>query len=324
MFKGILLEESGKQTHASLQRLNEQQLTTGDVLIKVDYSTLNYKDALAITGKGKIVRNWPMVPGIDFAGTVLSSDNPAYRIGDEVLLTGWGVGEQTWGGLAEKASVNADWLIPLPPGMTAKRAMAIGTAGFTAMLGVMALEQAGVTPDQGPVLVTGATGGVGSVAVQLLARAGYEVHASTGRPEHSDWLKSLGAHTIIDRIQLDQEPAALESQHWAGAIDAVGGRTLARILSQTKMYGAVAACGLTGGVALNTTVMPFILRGVQLLGINSVHIPNAKRMEAWQRVHKSLPLTYENDVKVLTLDQAIEAAHDMVAGKPVGRVVIQP
>ncbi|MCC4263453.1 oxidoreductase [Oceanimonas baumannii] len=324
MFKGILLEESGKQTHASLQRLNEQQLTTGDVLIKVDYSTLNYKDALAITGKGKIVRNWPMVPGIDFAGTVLSSDNPAYRIGDEVLLTGWGVGEQTWGGLAEKASVNADWLIPLPPGMTAKRAMAIGTAGFTAMLGVMALEQAGVTPDQGPVLVTGATGGVGSVAVQLLARAGYEVHASTGRPEHSDWLKSLGAHTIIDRIQLDQEPAALESQHWAGAIDAVGGRTLARILSQTKMYGAVAACGLTGGVALNTTVMPFILRGVQLLGINSVHIPNAKRMEAWQRVHKSLPLTYENEVKVLTLDQAIEAAHDMVAGKPVGRVVIQP
>ena len=324
MFKGILLEESGKQTHASLQRLNEQQLTTGDVLIKVDYSTLNYKDALAITGKGKIVRNWPMVPGIDFAGTVLSSDNSAYRIGDEVLLTGWGVGEQTWGGLAEKASVNADWLIPLPPGMTAKRAMAIGTAGFTAMLGVMALEQAGITPDQGPVLVTGATGGVGSVAVQLLARAGYEVHASTGRPEHSDWLKSLGAHTIIDRIQLDQEPAALESQHWAGAIDAVGGRTLARILSQTKMYGAVAACGLTGGVALNTTVMPFILRGVQLLGINSVHIPNAKRMEAWQRVHKSLPLTYENDVKVLTLDQAIEAAHDMVAGKPVGRVVIQP
>ncbi|WP_417606193.1 MDR family oxidoreductase [Oceanimonas baumannii] len=324
MFKGILLEESGKQTHASLQRLNEQQLTTGDVLIKVDYSTLNYKDALAITGKGKIVRNWPMVPGIDFAGTVLSSDNSAYRIGDEVLLTGWGVGEQTWGGLAEKASVNADWLIPLPPGMTAKRAMAIGTAGFTAMLGVMALEKAGVTPDQGPVLVTGATGGVGSVAMQLLARAGYEVHASTGRPEHSDWLKSLGAHTIIDRIQLDQEPAALESQHWAGAIDAVGGRTLARILSQTKMYGAVAACGLTGGVALNTTVMPFILRGVQLLGINSVHIPNAKRMEAWQRVHKSLPLTYENDVKVLTLDQAIEAAHDMVAGKPVGRVVIQP
>ncbi|OYD24328.1 MDR family oxidoreductase [Oceanimonas baumannii] len=324
MFKGILLEESGKQTHASLQRLNEQQLTTGDVLIKVDYSTLNYKDALAITGKGKIVRNWPMVPGIDFAGTVLSSDNSAYRIGDEVLLTGWGVGEQTWGGLAEKASVNADWLIPLPPGMTAKRAMAIGTAGFTAMLGVMALEQAAVTPDQGSVLVTGATGGVGSVAVQLLARAGYEVHASTGRPEHSDWLKSLGAHTIIDRIQLDQEPAALESQHWAGAIDAVGGRTLARILSQTKMYGAVAACGLTGGVALNTTVMPFILRGVQLLGINSVHIPNAKRMEAWQRVHKSLPLTYENDVNVLTLDQAIEAAHDMVAGKPVGRVVIQP
>ncbi|MDP5292877.1 MDR family oxidoreductase [Oceanimonas sp. CHS3-5] len=324
MFKGILLEESGKQTHASLQRLNEHQLTTGDVLVKVDYSTLNYKDALAITGKGKIVRNWPMVPGIDFAGTVLSSDNPAYRIGDEVLLTGWGVGEQSWGGLAEKASVKGDWLIPLPAGMSAKRAMAIGTAGFTAMLGVMALEQAGVKPGQGPVLVTGATGGVGSIAVRLLAKAGFEVHASTGRPEHADWLKSLGAHTIIDRIQLDQEPAALESQHWAGAIDAVGGRTLARILSQTKMYGAVAACGLTGGVALNTTVMPFILRGVQLLGINSVHIPKEKRIEAWQRVHQSLPVNYENDVKELTLEQTIEAAHDMVAGKPVGRVVIQP
>ncbi|MBL1379073.1 acrylyl-CoA reductase (NADPH) [Zobellella iuensis] len=324
MFTALLLEESGKQTQARLQRLNEHQLTTGDVLVKVDYSTLNYKDALAITGKGKIVRQWPMVPGIDYAGTVLASDHPDYRIGDEVLLTGWGVGEQYWGGLAEKASAKGDWLIPLPPGMSAKRAMAIGTAGFTAMLSLMALEHAGITPGQGPVLVTGATGGVGSVAVRLLAGAGFEVHASTGRPEHGDWLTSLGAAAIIPRAELDAEPAPLETQRWAGAVDTVGGRTLAKILSQTKMDGAVAACGLAGGVALNTTVMPFILRGVQLLGINSVYMPKAKRIEAWQRLQESLPLDFEDQAQVLTLEQSIEAARDLLAGKLRGRVVIQP
>ncbi len=324
MFKALLLEESGKDTHASLKRLNENQLTTGDVLVKVDYSTLNYKDALAITGKGKIVRQWPMVPGIDYAGTVLASDHPDHRIGDEVILTGWGVGEQHWGGLAEKACAKGDWLIPMPAGMSAKRAMAIGTAGFTAMLGLMALEHAGIKPEHGPILVTGATGGVGSVAVRLLAKAGFEVHASTGRPQHADWLRELGASEIVDRADLDKEPAALESQHWAGAIDSVGGRTLARILSQTKMDGAVAACGLAGGVALNTTVMPFILRGVQLIGINSVYMPKEKRIEAWQRLQKSLPLDFEAQAQEFTLEQSIEAAQDMLAGKLRGRVVIQP
>ncbi|MFP2769158.1 MDR family oxidoreductase [Oceanisphaera sp. KMM 10153] len=324
MFKALLLEESGKNTHASLQRLNETQLTTGDVLVKVDYSTLNYKDALAITGKGKIVRQWPMVPGIDYAGTVLASDHPDHRIGDEVILTGWGVGEQHWGGLAEKACAKGDWLIPLPAGMSPKRAMAIGTAGFTAMLSLMALEHAGIKPEQGPILVTGATGGVGSVAVRLLAKAGFEVHAATGRPQHADWLRELGASEIVDRADLDKEPAALESQHWAGAIDSVGGRTLARILSQTKMDGAVAACGLAGGVALNTTVMPFILRGVQLIGINSVYMAKEKRIEAWQRLQKSLPLDFEDQAQEFTLEQSIQVAQDMLAGKLKGRVVIQP
>ncbi|MBM7456356.1 acrylyl-CoA reductase (NADPH) [Oceanisphaera litoralis] len=324
MFKALLLEESGKDTHASLKRLNESQLTTGDVLVKVDYSTLNYKDALAITGKGKIVRQWPMVPGIDYAGTVLASDHPDHRIGDEVILTGWGVGEQHWGGLAEKACAKGDWLIPMPTGMSARRAMAIGTAGFTAMLGLMALEHAGIKPEQGPILVTGATGGVGSVAVRLLVKAGFEVHAATGRPQHADWLRELGASDIVDRADLDKEPAALESQHWAGAIDSVGGRTLAKILSQTKMDGAVAACGLAGGVALNTTVMPFILRGVQLIGINSVYMPREKRIEAWQRLQTSLPLNFEDEAREFTLEQSIEAAHDLLAGKLRGRVVIQP
>ncbi|GAA3709880.1 MDR family oxidoreductase [Oceanisphaera sediminis] len=324
MFKALLLEESGKDTLASLQRLNESQLTAGDVLVKVDYSTLNYKDAMAITGKGKIVRQWPMVPGIDYAGTVLASDHPDHRIGDEVILTGWGVGEKHWGGLAEKACAKGDWLVPMPAGMTAKRAMAIGTAGFTAMLGLMALERAGITPDQGPVLVTGASGGLGSVAVRLLAKAGFEVHAETSRLQHKEWLLSLGASQVIDRTELDKEPAALESQQWAGAIDAVGGRTLARILSQTKMNGVVVSCGLAGGVALNTTVMPFILRGVQLQGIDSVYVSKEKRIEAWQRLQDSLPLDFEEQAEVYPLEHAAEAARDLLAGKLKGRVLIQP
>ncbi|MDX1266526.1 MAG: MDR family oxidoreductase, partial [Oceanisphaera sp.] len=321
MFKALLLEESGKDTLASLQRLNESQLTAGDVLVKVDYSTLNYKDAMAITGKGKIVRQWPMVPGIDYAGTVLASDHPDHRVGDEVILTGWGVGEKYWGGLAEKACAKGDWLVPMPAGMSAKRAMAIGTAGFTAMLGLMALERGGITPDQGPILVTGASGGLGSVAVRLLARAGFEVHAETSRLQHKEWLQSLGASQVIDRAELDKEPAALESQHWAGAIDAVGGRTLARILSQTKMNGVVVACGLAGGVALNTTVMPFILRGVQLQGIDSVYVSKEKRIEAWQRLQDSLPLDFEDQAEVYPLEHTVDAARDLLAGKLKGRVL---
>lgn len=324
MFNALLLEESGKDTLARVQRLDENQLTEGDVLVRVDYSSLNYKDALAITGKGKIVRQWPMVPGVDFAGTVLASSHPKHKIGDEVLLTGWGIGEKHWGGMAEKARVNGDWLLPLPGTMTPKRAMAIGTAGLTAMLCLMALERAGVKPDQGPILVTGATGGVGSTAVRLLAKAGFEVHAETGRIQNKEWLLSLGAREVIERSEFDKEPAALESQRWAGAIDAVGGRTLARILSQTKMHGAVAACGLAGGVALNTTVMPFILRGVQLLGIDSVYAPNATRIAAWQRLEDSLPQDFEEQSEVYTLEQTIQAAHDLLNGKLKGRLLIQP
>lgn len=324
MFNALLLEESGKDTIARVQRLDENKLSQGDVLVRVDYSSLNYKDALAITGKGKIVRQWPMVPGVDLAGTVLASSHPQHKIGDEVLLTGWGVGEKHWGGMAEKARVNGDWLLPLPGTMTPKRAMAIGTAGLTAMLCVMALERAGVTPEQGPILVTGATGGVGSTAIQLLAKAGFEVHAATGRLQNKEWLTRLGASQVIDRHDFMQEPAPLASQVWAGAIDAVGGRTLANILSQTKMKGAVAACGLAGGVALNTTVMPFILRGVQLLGIDSVYAPNALRIAAWQRLEDSLPADFEEQCEVYTLEQSIQAAHDLLDGKLKGRVLIQP
>ncbi|MGO1247995.1 MAG: acrylyl-CoA reductase (NADPH) [Oceanisphaera sp.] len=324
MFTALLLEESDHTTRASLQRLHEEQLSTGEVLVKVDYSSLNYKDAMAITGTGKIVRHWPMVPGIDFAGRVLTSEHPQHKEGDQVILTGWGVGEKYWGGMAEKASAKGDWLTPMPNAMNAKRAMAIGTAGFTAMLSLMALERSGVTPEQGPILVTGATGGVGSVAVRLLANAGFEVHAVTGRLQHSAWLHSLGATEVISRSEFDKEPAALASQQWAGAIDAVGGNTLACVLSQIKMNGAVAACGLAGGIALNTTVMPFILRGVQLLGIDSVYASPATRVEAWQRLQTSLPLDFEEQSQVCTLEQTISAAHDLLAGKLKGRVLIKP
>lgn len=324
MFNALLLEESAKGTQASIKRLDENQLPQGDVLVKVEYSTLNYKDAMAITGKGKIVRQWPMVPGIDFAGTVLASEHPKHKIGDEVLLTGWGVGEKHWGGLAEKAKINGDWLVSMPGNMTAKRAMAIGSAGFTAMLAVMALEKAGVTPKQGPVLVTGASGGLGSIAVMLLAKAGFEVHAETGRLNNTEWLKRLGAQEVIARSEFDKEPAALEAQHWAGAIDAVGGRTLARILSQTKMNGAVAACGLAGGSNLNTTVMPFILRGIQLQGIDSVYVSKEVRDQVWLRLENTLPKDFEEQAETFTLEQSIAVAHDLLAGKIKGRVVIQP
>ena len=324
MFNALLLEQSGKDTLASVQRLDEHQLTQGEVLVRVDYSTLNYKDALAITGKGKIVRQWPLVPGIDFAGTVLASAHPSHKLGDEVMLTGWGVGEKHWGGLAEKAKVNGDWLMPLPGTMTPKRAMAIGSAGLTAMLSLMALEKAGVTPAQGPILVTGASGGLGSVAVRLLAHAGFEVHASTGRLQNKDWLTRLGTSEVIERSEFDKEPVALATQRWAGAIDAVGGRTLANILSQIKMNGAVAACGLAGGSNLNTTVMPFILRGVQLLGIDSVYANQALRTQAWQRLQDSLPQDFADQAEVYTLEQSITVAQDLLAGKIKGRVLIQP
>lgn len=324
MFNALLLEHSEQGFSASVRQLDEQQLPAEEVLVQVDYSSLNYKDALAITNTGKIVRQWPMVPGIDFAGTILASAHAAHHVGDKVILTGWGVGEKHWGGMAEKAQVKGDWLVALPANMSTKRAMAVGTAGLTAMLAVMALERAQITPEQGPILVTGATGGVGSVAVRLLAQAGFTVHAQTGRLQHSDWLRSLGATEIIDRSEFIEQPSPLASQRWAGAIDVAGGSTLAHTLAQIKMNGAVAACGLAGGHELNTTVMPFILRGILLQGIDSVHANPVLRNMAWQRLQTDLPLDFETQAEVYSLEQTVNLAHQLLAGKLKGRVLIKP
>src|SRR5258708_6613697 len=274
MFKAVLIERDDRPYRATLTSLEEGRLPAGDVTVRVDYSTLNYKDALAITGKAPVVRQFPMVPGIDFAGSVEESENSSCRPGDRVLLNGWGVGEQHWGGLAQLARVKGDWLIPLPDAFTARQAMAIGTAGYTAMLCVIALERHGIRPESGEVLVTGAAGGVGSVAVAVLAKLGYRVAAATGRPALHDYLIGLGAATLIDRAALAAEPKrALDAERWAGAIDAVGGTTLATVLTQLKYGASVASCGLAGGNSLPTTVIPFLLRGVNLLRIDSVMCP---------------------------------------------------
>jgi acrylyl-CoA reductase (NADPH) len=278
MFKAILLEENDGKVAAALQDLEEARLPgfegEGGVTVAVAYTTLNYKDGMILNGVGRLVRDYPHVPGIDFAGTVEASDHPDYKPGDAVILTGWRVGEMTWGGHAQKARVKGDWLVPLPEGLSAKRAMALGTAGFTAMLAVMALEDHGVTPDKGEVLVTGAAGGVGSVAVALLARLGYHATASTGRAETHDYLTGLGARTLIDRGELSEpNKRPLEAERWAGCVDCVGGTTLARVLAQTKWHGSVAAVGNAGGIKLEATVLPFLLRGVNLLGIDSATCP---------------------------------------------------
>jgi acrylyl-CoA reductase (NADPH) len=267
-------------------------LPEGDVIVDVAFSTLNYKDGLCITGKGGLVRTFPHVPGIDFAGTVAQSSDSRYKTGDPVILTGWRVGEAWWGGYATKASVKADWLVPMPDGMSARHAMAIGTAGLTSMMAIMALEDHGLTPDKGEVLVTGAAGGVGSVAVSILSHLGYDVAAVTGRPETADYLKGLGANTIIPREELTEEnKRPLESERWAGTIDAVGGDMLARVLKQTKAGGSVASIGLAGGAAVPSfTVVPFLLRGVNLLGIDSVTCPYDRRVEAWRRLVTEMPM----------------------------------
>jgi acrylyl-CoA reductase (NADPH) len=325
MFEALLLEEKDGKVTAGLRSLEESQLPAGNVTVDVEYSTLNYKDGLILTGQGRLVRVYPHVPGVDFAGTVAASDDPAWRPSDRVVLTGWRVGETQWGGFAGKARVRGDWLVRLPDALSTRRAMAIGTAGFTAMLAVIALEERGVTPQAGEVLVTGAAGGVGSVATAILAKLGYSVTASTGRPETHDYLRQLGAATIIERASIATPSGKpLESERWAGAIDSVGGSTLAAILPALRSHGAVAACGLAGGVKLETTVIPFLLRGVSLLGIDSVMCPVEKRRLAWARLARDLPLDKLDTMIVpARLADLPRLAPEILAGRVRGRVVVE-
>ena len=323
MFNAILIEKNDDDYQANLTTLEDAKLPEGDVTVRVSYSTLNYKDGLAITGRGPVVRKFPMVPGIDLAGTVETSHHPRFKAGDKVLLNGWGVGESHWGGLSQKARLNGDWLIPLPDSMSERLAMAIGTAGYTAMLCLIALERHGLTPDSGEVLVTGANGGVGSFAIALLANQGYSVIASTGRPQEADYLKSLGATTIIDRAELDSAGRALGKQRWAAAIDSVGSHTLANVCASTCEDGLVATCGLAQGMDLPATVAPFILRGISLLGINSVTRPYDERIEAWQRLSTSLNMAQLDEItKEIGLSETIDAASDLLDGKIRGRIVV--
>jgi acrylyl-CoA reductase (NADPH) len=325
MFKALVVnKDADGKVSAALQDLEDSALPAGDVTVAVEYSTINYKDGLVLNGLGNLVKTYPHVPGIDFAGTVETSDHPAYAPGDKVILTGWRVGEIHWGGLAQKARVKGDWLVKCPEGLSSQQAMAVGTAGFTAMLAVMALQKQGVTPDQGEILVTGATGGVGSVAVAILAKLGYQVAALTGKASEADYLKGLGASTIVDRADLAEEnKRPLEAERWAGCIDAVGGVVLARALAQMKYGGSVAAIGLAGSANLPTTVIPFILRGVNLLGIDSVMAPLAKRQEAWARLVTDLPMEILNAMVVpATLSQAAEMGGKIIKGAIRGRVVI--
>jgi acrylyl-CoA reductase (NADPH) len=296
----------------------------GDVTIAVEATTVNYKDGLAITGKAPVVRRFPLVPGIDFAGTVTASSNANWKAGDKVVLNGWGVGETHHGGFAERARVKGDWLVPLPEGMSPRDAMAVGTAGYTAMLSVMALERHGITPDRGPVVVTGAAGGVGSVAVSILSKLGYHVVASTGRPAESDYLKELGAAEIISRDELSGPAKPLAKERWAGGVDAVGSHTLANVLSMTSYGGAIAACGLAQGMDLPASVAPFILRGVSLLGIDSVMAPRELRLEAWKRIGTDLDHAKLSALSTtMPFDAIINAAHDIVEGKVRGRLVVE-
>jgi acrylyl-CoA reductase (NADPH) len=323
-FKAIVIEKAESGTKAALAEFDEANLMDGDVTVRVDYSTLNYKDGLAITGKAPVVRRFPMIPGIDFAGTVESSNHPAWKPGDKVILNGWGCGETHLGAYGEKARVKGDWLVPLPASMSAREAMAIGTAGYTAMLAVMALERHGLTPGRGPVVVTGAAGGVGSVALAILAKRGFAVSAVTGRPQEADYLKGLGAAEIVERKELSGPPKPLAKERWAGGVDAVGSTTLANLLSMTRYGGAVAACGLAGGMDLPASVAPFILRGVCLYGIDSVMCPIERRREAWKCLENDLDrqklaaMTTE-----IPLSGVFEAAPRILAGQVRGRIVVK-
>ena len=324
MFKALLLtpSDAGAPT-AAVTELDESQLPAGDVLVQVSHSTLNYKDGLAITGKAPVVRTWPMVPGIDFAGTVIESRDERYRAGDAVLLNGWGVGESHWGGLAQKARVKADWLVPLPGGMTPSQAMGIGTAGYTAMLCVMALQHNGVSPEHGPVLVTGGNGGVGSIAIALLSRLGFTVHASTGRLNEGDHLKALGASELIDRTTLNAPGKPLQKERWAAAVDSVGSHTLANVCASLRYGGVVAACGLAQGMDFPGTVAPFILRGVTLAGVDSVMAPYVRRVAAWDRLARELPPeVLARNTETIGLADAPAMAARLLAGQVRGRVVV--
>ncbi|MEC5127353.1 MDR family oxidoreductase [Verrucomicrobiales bacterium BCK34] len=324
-FKAILVEQKSEgEVTASVKDLTESQLPEGNVTVAIDYTTINYKDGLCMKANGGLVRNYPHVPGIDFAGTVESSEDSRYQVGDRVVLTGWGVGERHWGGFSQKARLNADWLVPLPDGLTTKQAMAIGTAGFAAMLAIIALEEHGLKPGQGPVLVTGAAGGVGSIATAVLNHLGYEVAAVTGRPETAEYLTALGAAQIIPREDLNTvSKRPLESTTWAGCVDAVGGEMLARVLGQLNYGSSVAAVGLAGGANLPASVIPFLLRGVNLLGIDSVMQPFEKRLTAWQRLASDLPLEkLESMIQPAVLSDVPQLGSDILKGKVKGRVVV--
>lgn len=324
-FQAVLISrDEDKKQSVEWTELSEDDLMEGDVTVAVEATTVNYKDGLAITGKAPVVRRFPLVPGIDFAGTVVKSTHDGWKEGDKVILNGWGVGETHYGAYAGRARVNGDWLVPLPDGMSAKDAMAVGTAGYTAMLCVMALERHGITPERGPVVVTGAAGGVGSVAIALLAGQGHHVIASTGRTSEADYLKELGAAEIIDREELSGPARPLGKERWAGGIDAVGSHTLANVLSMTSYGGAVAACGLAQGMDLPASVAPFILRGVSLLGVDSVMAPKELRMEAWQRIAKELDHKKLGAIaSVVPFSDVISAATDIIEDRVRGRVVVE-
>ena len=323
-FKALLLTKDDAGLHHAWSDLSEADLMPGDVLVRVTHSTINYKDGLAITGKAPVVRRWPMIPGIDFAGVVEASTHAGFQVGDNVVLNGWGVGETHLGGYAQYARVNGDWLIPRPAAFSNAQAMAIGTAGYTAMLAILALEQHGVTPDSGPVLVTGAAGGVGSIAVTILSKLGHQVVAATGRREEATFLRNLGATEEIDRAGLAGAAKPLGRERWAGAIDVAGSNTLANAISMTRYGGAVAACGLAQGMDLNSSVAPFILRGVTLAGIDSVMCPKPRRLTAWDRLARDLdPALLDELSQTRPLQDVIALAPEILAGKVRGRVVLE-
>ncbi len=323
-FRAVRIDKADKGTTAALTAFDEAELMDGDVVVGVEWSTVNYKDGLALTGKAPVVRRFPMIAGIDFAGTVLSSSHPDWKAGDQVIANGWGMGETHLGAYAEKVRVKGDWLVRLPDGMSAREAMAIGTAGYTAMLSVLALERHGLTPQSGPVVVTGAAGGVGSVAIALLSKLGYHVIASTGRLAEEPYLRELGAAEVIDRAELSGPAKPLAKERWAGGIDSVGSTTLANLLSMTKYRGAIAACGLAGGMDLPTSVAPFILRGVCLYGIDSVMCPIELRRQAWSRLANGLDKEKLAEItQEIPLDQIFDAGAKVVAGQVRGRIVVK-
>ncbi len=323
-FKAMRIDKADKGTTAALTQFDEAELMDGDVTVRVAWSTLNYKDGLALTGKAPVVRRFPMIAGIDFAGTVEQSSHPAWKAGDQVICTGWGMGETHLGAYAEKARVKGDWLVGLPDGLSAREAMAIGTAGFTAMLSVLALEKQGVTPQSGPVVVTGAAGGVGSVATSVLSKLGYHVIASTGRSAEADYLKHLGAAEVIDRNELSGPAKPLAKERWAGGVDSVGSTTLANLLSMTRYGGAIAACGLAAGMDLPSSVAPFILRGVALLGIDSVMCPLAPRKAAWARLAQDLDRSKLSEIThEIGLEQVAAVAPQILAGQVRGRLLVK-